>query len=106
MDADVHECTELRHVGDDTIERHARFQIADFAYIIAPLDRSELVARVAAGLAKFFTNIRQRVNADSLGLKTFQLDAVDQFGPGNEILHGYVERDGDLLDDSIRFRMY
>ena len=43
MNADVHEGSELRNVGDHTLQHHAGFHVKEFANLLVEAGRDELV---------------------------------------------------------------
>ena len=60
VDADVDEGSELGDVGDDALEHHVRLDVSELANGLGEAGCDELVARVAAGLAKFFEDVGDR----------------------------------------------
>src|ERR1700682_983570 len=63
MHADVDEGSELGDVGDDALEYHVRLDVAKLAYLFVEAGCDELIARVAAGLAKFLEDIAYGIGA-------------------------------------------
>ena len=80
-------------------------QILDLANILAEVRHNELITWIAAGFAELLADIGQRVDADRLGLKAFDLHLLDQFGLGDQVVDGHAERLCDLLDDRVRLGM-
>src|SRR5690606_29986907 len=67
VDADVHERSETRHVGHDTLQNHTGLEVGYLLDIVAELRSCELVPRVAPRLAQLFPDIRQRIDPYGFG---------------------------------------
>ena len=66
MDADVDEGPEVRDVGDDSRQLHARLEVVDLVDSLGKGEGLELDARVAPGLGQLIQDVGQRRQADSL----------------------------------------
>ena len=60
MNANVHESTEVRHVGYSAFKHHLYFQIGNFLHVLTERWDHKLVARVAARLQQLLFDVIQR----------------------------------------------
>ena len=67
VDADIHECAEGRHVGDDTGQFHARLEVFHFLHTGLKRKRLKLLARIAPGFGQLAQNIIQGWQTDRFG---------------------------------------
>jgi hypothetical protein len=98
MDANIDEGTKFSDIGDDTFEGHARLDIGDFANLFVEGWRYELLARVAAGLAKFLEDVVKCVAA---GLQITAVDFLDELWLANDIADRDAQGLGDRRDDAV-----
>ena len=75
VNADVHERTEGRHVGDNAVEHHARAQVGDFLDPLREGGRLERRARVPAGLAQLGQNVQDGWQASGIIHKRGRINA-------------------------------
>ena len=73
--------------------------------ILPEVRHNELIARIAAGFAEFLADIGQSIDTDCFRLESLDLHLLNQFGLGDQVVHGTPSDCAIFSDDRIRFRM-
>ena len=103
VNADIHECTEVCHVGHDTFHPATRNQVLNRANLVVELGVAEFLTRVAARLLEFLDDIVQGRLTHFVGEKFFEVDCLHGFGVTHHVLHRDACLLGHLFDESVVF---